>query len=194
MKTLILASGSPRRKQLLEQAQLSFTISTSSIDENLDETSPQKLVETLAFEKANDVFTTEPQSQKETSVVLGADTIVSINGTILGKPKDAREAKQMLRMLSNNVHQVYTGVAIISNERTTVFHEKTNVHFWELTDEEIDRYIQSGQPFDKAGSYGIQEDLGSLFVKKIDGDYFTVVGLPIARTVRELKSFHIVNS
>ncbi|RXI98406.1 septum formation inhibitor Maf [Anaerobacillus alkaliphilus] len=184
MKKLILASGSPRRKQLLEQGQLQFSISTSTVDETITEPlNPEEVVEQLSLRKAQDVF-----SRFDDSIIIGADTIVSINGTILGKPKDEEEAFQMLQQLSGNEHDVYTGVAILSKEKTIVFHERTIVSFWELTTAEIEDYISSGEPFDKAGSYGIQ-GLGALFVKKINGDYFNVVGLPLARTVRELQNF-----
>lgn len=184
MKKLILASGSPRRKQLLEQAQLQFTISTSTVDECVEETlTPAEVVEQLALRKANDVL-----SRHDDCIIIGADTIVSINGRILGKPIDETEAKEMLQLLSGNDHDVYTGVAIVTKEKTVIFHERTIVSFWELTNEDIDQYIASNEPFDKAGSYGIQ-GFGALLVKKINGDYFTVVGLPLARTVRELKNF-----
>ncbi|MCT8137515.1 septum formation inhibitor Maf [Anaerobacillus sp. CMMVII] len=189
MKKLILASGSPRRKQLLEQAQLQFSISTSTVEETITETlSPYELVEQLALKKANDVL-----SRNDDSIIIGADTIVSINGTVLGKPNNEAEAFRMLEQLAGNDHEVYTGVAIIAKEKTVVFHEKTIVTFWQLTSKEIEDYIASGEPFDKAGSYGIQ-GLGALFVKKIIGDYFNVVGLPLARTVRELKNFqHVIS-
>lgn len=183
MKQLILASGSPRRKELLKQAQLTFTVSTSSISEIVDQSSsPNQVVESLAFQKANDVF-----SQHQDCIVIGADTVVAINETILGKPKDQAEARAMLKMLSGNTHEVYTGVAIVSSSDTFIFHEKTSVTFLELTEAEISHYIETGEPFDKAGSYGIQ-GLGALFVKEIQGDYFNVVGLPLAKTVRKLKS------
>lgn len=189
MKKLILASGSPRRKQLLEQAQLQFSISASTVDETITETlTPDLVVEQLAVKKAKDVF-----ERFEDSIIIGADTIVSINGTILGKPTNEEEAFHMLQQLSGKDHDVYTGVAIISKGKTVVFHERTVVSFWELTVKEIEDYMASGEPFDKAGSYGIQ-GLGALFVKKINGDYFNVVGLPLARTVRELKNFQNVNS
>ncbi len=184
MNKLILASGSPRRKQLLEQGQLQFSISISTVDETITQPcKPEEVVEQLSLRKANDVL-----SRNNDSIIIGADTIVSINGTILGKPINEEEAFQMLQQLSGNQHDVYTGVAIVSKEKSVVFYEKTIVSFWELTTAEIEDYIASGEPFDKAGSYGIQ-GLGALFVKKIDGDYFNVVGLPLARTVRELKNF-----
>ncbi len=189
MKKLILASGSPRRKQLLEQAQLVFSISTSSVDESFEPTqTPDQVVEELAKRKAHDVFLSH-----EDSIVIGADTIVSINGEILGKPNNEEEAKEMLRLLSGKNHDVYTGVAIISNEKTVIFHERTIVSFLPLEESDIESYIASGEPFDKAGSYGIQ-GLGALFVNQIHGCYFTVVGLPLARTVRELKNFQALNS
>jgi septum formation protein len=184
VKKLILASASPRRKQLLEQAQLKFSISTSTVDEIVDETLfPNQVVEQLALRKAIDV-----SSDHDDCVVIGADTIVSINETILGKPKDETDATEMLRLLSGNDHQVYTGVAIVSKEKTIVYHEKTLVSFWDLTEADIAEYLATGEPFDKAGSYGIQ-GIGALLVKKIYGCYFNVVGLPLARTVRELRHF-----
>ncbi|OIJ10270.1 septum formation inhibitor Maf [Anaerobacillus arseniciselenatis] len=188
MKKLILASGSPRRKQLLEQAQLEFSISTSSVDESFNQTeTPDQVVEQLAKRKARDVFL-----RHEDCIIIGADTIVSINGEILGKPNNEEEAKEMLCLLSGKNHEVYTGVAIISDEKTVSFHERTIVSFLPLEESDIESYIGSGEPFDKAGSYGIQ-GLGALFVNKIDGCYFNVVGLPLARTVRELKNFqHLI--
>ena len=183
MKQLILASSSPRRKELLELAQLPFIISTSSISEEVDQTlTPAQAVETLAKQKAQDVF-----RQYQDCTVIGADTIVAVDNQILGKPNSKVEAKKILTSLSGRTHDVFTGVAIISSERSFVFHERTSVSFYELDSFDIDQYIESGEPFDKAGAYGIQ-GLGSLFVKEIHGDYFNVVGLPIARTVRELRS------
>ncbi|WP_078379527.1 Maf family protein [Sutcliffiella halmapala] len=184
MKPLILASGSPRRKELLQQVKLSFEVKVSNIEETFDPSNaPEEIAMNLAFQKANDV------AQKSTdAVVIGSDTIVVYDGHVLGKPKNHDDARYMLRILSGNTHYVISGVAIISEERQVSFYEKTAVTFWDLTDEEIDYYIQSGEPMDKAGSYGIQE-VGALFVKEIKGDYFSVVGLPLSRTVRELKSF-----
>lgn len=135
----------------------------------------------LAQRKAQAVFKDFPSA-----FVIGADTIVVADGRILGKPENQAEAVSMLKMLSGRQHDVYTGVSILAPNVSTNFFEKTEVVFWELSDEEIMSYVQSGEPLDKAGAYGIQE-LGGMLVKKINGDYFTVVGLPIARTVRELK-------
>ncbi|HET7579548.1 MAG TPA: Maf family protein [Bacillales bacterium] len=186
MKRLILASGSPRRKQLLTQASLSFDISVSKVDESINEhQTPAEAVQTLALRKAKKVA-----RRYTDAVVLGADTVVSIDGTILGKPKNKDDARAMLQRLSGRVHTVYTGTAIVSTEQTLSFYAGTEVLFWELAEDEIEAYISSGEPFDKAGSYGIQ-GLGATLVKEIHGDYFTVVGLPLSRTVRALRNFGI---
>jgi septum formation protein len=182
MQTLILASSSPRRKELLQNLNLTFKISSSEVDESFDPgLSPSEVVMELAQRKAQTVF----QAHSD-AYVIGSDTIVVINGQILGKPENEAEAVRMLKMLSGNQHDVYTGVSILSPHGTARFYEKTEVLFWELTDDEIISYVQSGEPLDKAGAYGIQ-DLGSMLVKKISGDYFAVVGLPVSRTIRELK-------
>jgi len=182
MQNLILASSSPRRKELLENLQLTFTISSSEVDESFDPSlSPEDIVMELAERKAQAVFSENPES-----FVLGSDTLVVADHQILGKPANEEEAVSMLKMLSGKQHDVYTGVSILSAKGSSRFYEKTEVWFWELTDEEINFYVQSGEPLDKAGSYGIQQ-LGSMLVKKINGDYFAVVGLPVAKTYRELK-------
>ncbi|PGZ17191.1 Maf family protein [Bacillus cereus] len=184
MKKLILASGSPRRKELLELADVSFEIVVSEIEEKIGAySSPADIVMSLALQKASAVA-----ENHDECVVLGADTIVTYESRILGKPTDEKEAKEMLQLLSGKTHEVYTGVALISKEKTVTFYERTEVTFWELTEEEIDAYIASKEPLDKAGSYGIQGK-GSIFVQHIQGDYYSVVGLPIARLVRELKQF-----
>lgn len=182
MENLILASSSPRRKELLENLQLSFIVSTSNADETFHpDLAPEEVVVELASRKARSAAENHPQSY-----VIGADTIVVFDGKILGKPSSPEEAKNMLMLLSNNIHSVYTGVAIVSPAGTAAFYEKTDVAFWELSEEEIDAYIKTGEPFDKAGAYGIQ-GIGSLLVREIRGDYFNVVGLPVARLIRELK-------
>ncbi len=186
MKHLILASGSPRRKELLETAHLPFTIQKSSVHENIsEEFSPAEVVEQLSLRKAKDVAKHNPDA-----VVLGSDTVVVYDGKILGKPADDQDAYETLLMLSGNTHHVYTGVAIVSGDEEICFHEATEVTFWNLTSEEIKDYVSTGESMDKAGSYGIQ-GLGSTLVNKIHGDYFSVVGLPLSRTVRELKKFGI---
>lgn len=183
MKKFILASGSPRRRELLENVNLTFEVVVSDVKEVIDPNSePYEIVQALAKQKASDVA----QRVGGDVVVLGADTIVTIDNRILGKPMDDEDAKRMLRSLSGRQHIVYTGVALVSGLKTTTFYEKTMVQFWDLTDEEIEDYVKSGEPLDKAGAYGIQK-LGSSLVKQITGDYFNVVGLPISRTIRELK-------
>lgn len=182
MKPLILASNSPRRKELLLQARLSFSVIASTIEEQVDRTlPPEQIVQSLALQKANDVF-----SRHQDAVVIGADTVVVSDEKILGKPLNRTDAREMLHSLSNHTHSVFTGVAIVSEHKRITFSEETKVTFWRLREEEIEAYLDSGEPFDKAGSYGIQ-GLGALFVKEIVGDYFNVVGLPLSRTVRELK-------
>lgn len=182
MQRLILASSSPRRKELLENLRLNFEISSSDADESFSETlSPADAVMELASRKSGTVAPKFPDC-----FVIGSDTVVVHDGMILGKPESGQEALQMLKKLCGNTHSVYTGVSIISPEKETRFYEKTDVTFWELSDEEIDIYIKSGEPFDKAGGYGIQ-GFGSMLVKEISGDYYTVVGLPVSRLIRELR-------
>ncbi|MDQ0244614.1 septum formation protein [Bacillus fengqiuensis] len=179
---LVLASGSPRRKQLLEQLHLSFTVHVSSVEETFDANqSPYDIVMSLALQKANDVAAHYPDSY-----VLGSDTVVVYDGNILGKPSDENEAVNMLQMLSGSTHEVVTGVAIVHQGKTISFYEKADVTFWELTKAEIIDYVKSGEPMDKAGAYGIQ-GLGASLVQKMEGDYYSVVGLPLSKTIRELK-------
>ncbi|MFC0557815.1 Maf family protein [Halalkalibacter alkalisediminis] len=186
MKSFILASGSPRRKELLEQAYFSFQIQTSTIVETVEEgLTPKEVVEQLALQKAKNVW-----SQNQDAVILGADTVVAIDDVILGKPHDEEEAKAMLERLSGRTHSVYTGVAICSPSGLETFSEQTDVEFYPLTDEDIAMYIRSREPFDKAGGYGIQ-GFGAFLVKRIIGDYYTVVGLPLAKTIRELRKIEI---
>jgi len=182
MQRLILASSSPRRKELLENLHLTFEISSSNVDESFSpELTPEEAVKELASRKASFVAEKEPNA-----FVIGSDTVVVHEGDILGKPSDREEALFMLKKLSGNTHSVFTGVSIITPEQEIQFYEKTDVVFWELSQEEMDAYISSGEPFDKAGGYGIQ-GFGSYLVREIKGDYFSVVGLPVARTVRELR-------
>ncbi len=184
MKPFVLASQSPRRKQLLEQAGLSFRIIPSEVEEIVKDTdTPEEVVASLSHQKATDVF-----SRHSDQLILGADTIVAIDDKILGKPVNKQEAKEMLQQLSGRDHYVLTGVTLLSETKEMTFVEKTHVQFYPLTSEEITDYIDSGEPFDKAGGYGIQ-GLGSTLVEKINGDYFTIVGLPIAKVVRALKQF-----
>ncbi len=182
MKEIILASGSPRRKELLELAGVPFTVQTAEVDESIPVgTSPEDAVQMLAVKKARAV-------QAGGQLVLAADTVVALDGVIFGKPRNQEEAKAMLRTLSGKVHQVHTGVCIRQGEQETVFCETAQVEFYPLTEEEISRYVDSGEPMDKAGAYGIQGK-GALLVRGIQGDYYTVVGLPLARVVRAMGFF-----
>ncbi|RLQ98057.1 Maf family protein [Falsibacillus albus] len=181
MNSLILASGSPRRKELLQKLQIPFKVIPSQVDESLPSgISPEDAVIMLAERKAKEVAIHHPSD-----FVIGSDTIVAYGSQILGKPQGEQEAKITLQLLSNHTHTVYTGVSIFHNHENHSFYEKTDVTFWELKDGEINRYIESGEPFDKAGAYGIQGQ-GALFVKEIKGDYYAVVGLPISRVYRAL--------
>jgi septum formation protein len=182
MQTIILASSSPRRKALLQRLNIPFTVESSHVEEKIPpKIPPEEAVISLALQKAKAVA-----SHANEAIVIGADTVVSIHNQILGKPKSREEAKNMLKVLSGQTHSVYTGTAIVYGKKERVFYEQTDVTFWKLTDEEIEDYLDSGEPFDKAGAYGIQ-GLGSVFVKTIHGDFFSVVGLPIGRVYRTLK-------
>ncbi|WP_433958930.1 Maf family protein [Cytobacillus horneckiae] len=182
MTNLILASSSPRRKELLDNLHLTFEIKSSDVDESYNPNlSPEEIVMELASRKAKAVF-----AESSDSFVIGSDTVVVDEAAVLGKPKDSDEAFNMLKSLSGKMHSVYTGVSIISPHAEKIFFVKTDVLFWELSDEEIHKYIHTGEPFDKAGAYGIQ-GIGSTLVKEIHGDYFAVVGLPLSRTIRELQ-------
>lgn len=179
---IILASQSPRRQELLKLITSDFEIKVSNVDETLpDKITPKKAVIYLSKIKA------EPFADGD-DIVIGADTVVALDGKILGKPKSEKNAKEMLRFLSGKTHSVFTGVTLASDKKTKTFAVETKVKFFELTNEEIDAYIKTKEPFDKAGAYGIQ-GYGSLLVEKIDGDYFNVVGLPVSTLARELKAF-----
>ena len=185
MKHLILASGSPRRRELMSQVGLDFTVVTSDADENIKEMEPEDYVRELSSAKAQSVL--EQYADKEDSViVIGADTIVYHKGEILTKPKNEEDAFRILKSLEGQIHQVYTGVTICSAHKNVSFYEKTDVWVYDMTDEEIRDYISTGEPMDKAGSYGIQGLFG-IYVKGISGDYNNVVGLPVARLFYEMK-------
>lgn len=176
---IILASGSPRRRELLENLGLKFDIMVDNSDESIAAGEhPKDTVMRLALQKVQNIA----DKCEDTAIVIGADTVVSIDGKILGKPKNEEEAELMLKRLSGRKHTVYTGVAAVNSEtgfKVSEF-EATDVKFRELSGNEINSYVKSGEPMDKAGAYGIQ-NLGALFVEGIDGDYFNVVGLPICR-------------
>ena len=185
MKKLILASASPRRREILSQAGFVFEVMPSTKEETRRGSTPQEIVEHLAEDKARDTG----EACKAPCVVLGADTIVVCDGEIMGKPKDEAEARRMLEKLAGRGHQVYTGVALLEKgdgQRLHTFHQKTEVFVYPMTEEEITGYIATGEPMDKAGAYGIQGRFG-MYIEKIEGDYLNVVGLPLARVYREMK-------
>jgi septum formation protein len=180
---LILASASPRRKYLLEQAGLRFTVIPGDLDENaITAASPDAQVRLLAEAKAEAIARRHPEAW-----VIGADTMVVIGGRILGKPADTEEARHMLRQLSGQRHQVHTGFAILCRERKRRFSATvtTEVEFKTLSPAEIEWYLQTGEPFDKAGAYAIQ-GIGTFLVRRIDGSYTNVVGLPVCEVIEVL--------
>ncbi|MBO5265819.1 MAG: septum formation inhibitor Maf [Ruminiclostridium sp.] len=184
---LILASKSPRRKELLSLITADFEIIPAVGEENADPSlPPEKFVEALAIAKAQEISDTHPED-----TVIGSDTVVAINGEILGKPKDKEDAFRMLSLISGTYHSVFTGVAVIKDGKTYSFTEETKVKFFPLDEFEIERYIATGEPFDKAGAYGIQE-LGALLVEGIEGDYYNVMGLPVGRLFRLMKELQII--
>ncbi len=187
MSEFILASASPRRREILENVGLEFDILVSSADENSIDRSvaPELLVKELAMLKASE----SAKYARRGCYIIGADTVVAFEGKILEKPADEADAVRMLKMLSGKKHTVYTGVCVYSTpeHKAVAECEKTDVEFFELTDEEINAYVATKEPMDKAGAYGIQ-GIGALLVKKIDGDYFNVVGLPVALLQRILKN------
>lgn len=190
--TIILASTSPRRQELIGQLGLPFEIMASHADEQVaPHLSPSEIVETLSLRKAGAVYEQLRGSGKQ-GIVVGSDTIVVFDNRVLGKPQDEREAFAMLHELQGRTHQVFTGVACIdaATGREAVAHRMTRVTMKALTRRQIERYIQTGEPMDKAGSYGIQ-GLGATIVEKIDGDYFTVVGLPLALLSDMLSQFGV---
>lgn len=210
-KRIILGSASPRRRELLEQIGLEFEIVVSDAREHYKSTRPEEIVRELALMKAEHVAKEVERREKERAeqasipgldtgeahlrnvVILGADTIVVLDGQILGKPSDEEEAFSMLKSLQGRMHQVYTGVAVLnfdgSGSLRTISHaEETKVYVHEMTDEEIRRYIAAGESMDKAGAYGVQGRFAA-FIDRIEGDYYNVVGLPVAylyHTVKEL--------
>lgn len=190
MLKVVLASKSPRRKKLLQQLGLIFEILPSNSEETISSDVPEEIVQQLALEKALDVA-----PKVNNALVIGSDTIVVLDGHILGKPNDKEDAFSTLMMLSGKQHSVFTGVSFVKTDEngeinaTHTFFEETIVQFSSLSESEIWSYIHSGSPMDKAGAYGIQDDWGAVFVERIEGDYYNVVGFPLNRFYRELKSF-----
>lgn len=187
MKTqVILASASPRRAELLRQAGIEPEIVPSQVTEVITSAEPEAVVKELSAQKAED---TAGHFMGQDAVVIGADTVVSAEGQILGKPKDREDACRMIRMLAGKEHQVYTGVTLIScrDGRRYTFAEKTEVSVYPMTEEEIGEYVDTKESMDKAGAYGIQGYFAA-YIYKICGDYNNVVGLPLGRVCRELKN------
>ncbi len=186
---IILASGSPRRYELLKQIGLDFKVITSEVDESYDkEAAPADTVMELALRKAEAVFTSELPVKN--TVVIGSDTIVVHKGKILGKPGNREDAVNMLSELSGDVHHVYTGVAMYYFMNNKIFIEnfadRADVYFRKLSKKEIEKYVDTGEPMDKAGAYGIQGK-GAVLIEKIEGDYYTIVGLPVVRVYCSLE-------
>ena len=192
----ILASASPRRSELLSQAGISFEVIPSSVEEKITKTVPCDIVMELASQKAEDVYRKDSESSSDAVfapdiTVIGADTIVVYRDEILGKPADKEEAYDMLSLLADRTHQVYTGVCLIirkNGQKTKrTFFCKTDVTFYPIAKEDLRTYVESGDPLDKAGGYGIQGSF-AIHVKEINGEYNNVVGLPIGRLYQEFKS------
>jgi septum formation protein len=182
MKKIILASQSPRRKMLLEWAEISFEVRVKETDENYpSQTEIEDVPVVIAKNKALAI------ERKEDEIVIAADTIVVLNDEIIGKPVDAEDAKRILKKLSGKTHKVITGVVVINGSEETSFSDITEVSFHTLTDEQIDFYISKYKPFDKAGAYAIQEWIGVTGIEKINGDFYNVMGLPVSRVVKTLQ-------
>ena len=188
MKQIILASASPRRRELLAQIGLDFTVLPASGEEKITKQIPSEVVEELSGQKAEAVAEQSPDG-----IIIGADTVVCQDGEIMGKPKDEADALRMLRQLQGEMHSVFTGVTLIVKENGSViskqtFSQETRVYLYAMTDEEIQDYIATGEPMDKAGAYGIQGRFAA-YVEGIEGDYNNVVGLPVSAVWQEIKEF-----
>lgn len=182
-KKIILASASPRRKELLSQIGVTFEIIKAEKEEHITSSIPTEVVKELSMQKAKEVA-----AKCDGSIIIGADTIVAMEGQILGKPKDRADAMRMLRLLQGKKHQVITGVTVLlGSTKTRSFAEVTDVSLYPMTDAQIERYIATGEPMDKAGAYGIQGRFAA-YVRGIEGDYNNVVGLPIGRLYQEVLS------
>lgn len=187
-KRIVLASGSPRRKMLLEWAEIQFDVVVSDTDENFEQGSlPEQVAVQIAQKKNNAVFEKVIHKQSD-AIVVSADTIVVLGDEIIGKPVDEQDAINILLKLNGKTHRVITGVVIKSEHHHVEFYDQTFVSFNELNEAQIKHYVQTYKPFDKAGAYAIQEWIGVVGIKKIDGDFYNVMGLPISRVVQVLQS------
>lgn len=200
MVKYVLASGSPRRRELLEQIGLTFEISSAHGEEIITKELPWEIVEELSREKAVQVANRYEKEnsgadKNDTTVIIGADTIVACGGKIMGKPQDEADAVRMLTKLQNNTHQVYTGVTLVimtsDGSKTVTFHEKTDVSMYPMSQPQIENYVATGEPMDKAGAYAIQGKCAA-YIKGINGEYNNVVGLPVARLMQELFSLELL--
>ena len=184
MSKIILASQSPRRKELLSLLNIEYEAIPADIEEYIDSSNDLvKEIEKLSYQKAFHIF-----KDNKDALVIGADTIVKIDNEVLGKPKTYEDAKRMLQSLSNNTHEVVTGVTILKDDKVETFSSIAKITFYSLTDEEIDEYIKTNEPMDKAGAYAIQ-GIGAKFIKTIDGDYYTIMGLPIAELYHRIQKY-----
>lgn len=184
MLPIVLASTSPRRKELLQLLEWPFIVDSAHVDESFSlNTHPHDVVMELSKRKATAVASKYPQS-----IVIGSDTLVVLNNQILGKPRGREEAYQMIKSLSGKTHSVCTGVSLCFKESIETFYSEANVQFYSLTEDEINTYINTNEPYDKAGAYAIQ-GLASKFIRSIKGDYYTIVGLPIAEIYQRLKNY-----
>ena len=180
---LILASASPRRKELLRHITPDFCVQMANADEQIEDTDCAHRVQMLALRKAEAIG-----SQKD-AIVIGADTLVYVEGEILGKPRDREDAARMLRLLSGRMHQVYTGVALLCGQQRKVFFEKTDVYFTSISEEELQSYLNQAHYLDKAGAYAIQSEAAK-FISRIDGCYYNVMGLPVSKLYAALKQLN----
>ncbi len=188
MKTIILASSSPRRKEILEKTGLPFIIDPSNSDEDMTQNlEPKDLAKALSLAKAKDVA-----KRHKNAIVIGADSIITLNGKVLGKPHTEERAIEMLTELSGSIHSAITGYTIIDTDSGKIVSDavETKIYFRKLTQDEIKNYVATGKPLDKAGAYAIQGK-GALFVEKIEGDYYNIMGLPLSAVVEKLKEFKL---
>jgi len=188
MKTIIIASSSPRRKEILEKTGLPFIIDPSNSDEDMTQNlEPKDLAKALSLAKAKDVA-----KRHKNAIVIGADSIITLNGKVLGKPHTEERAIEMLTELSGSIHSAITGYTIIDTDSGKIVSDavETKIYFRKLTQDEIKNYVATGKPLDKAGAYAIQGK-GALFVEKIEGDYYNIMGLPLSAVVEKLKEFKL---
>lgn len=196
MNKIILASASPRRKELLRQIGIRYKVMPSTVEEKITKTLPEEVVQELSYQKAVDVCARLQEQGEDDFTVVGADTVVSFMNQIMGKPTDTENARQMLSSLQGNVHQVYTGVTICFKQTGMpsmfhTFYERTDVSMYPMTEGEIEDYVATGEPMDKAGAYAIQGKCAA-YIESICGDYNNVVGLPVGRLYQELKKRNLL--